>query len=254
MSPRVELIGVEGLSEIEPGARLGDLIADRIRAQGDELEPDDVVAVSQKVVSKAEGRVRDLKAVIPSRRAAELGERLGRDPRLVELILGEARRVLRAEPTALIVETRSGWVCANAGIDTSNVPGQDRVTLLPEDSDASARRIRAELRDETGLAPGIVIADSFGRPWRLGQADVAIGCAGFPPLDDRRGSLDRDGHPLAATVIAIADQLAAAADLIRTKEGGVPACVVRGVGRFVTRADGPGARAVQRPSSDDLFR
>ncbi len=196
MSPRVELIGVEGLPEIEPGARLGDLIADRVRGQGGELAAGDVVAVSQKVVSKAEGRVRDLDAVSPGERATELAERLGKDPRLVELILGEARRVLRAETRVLIVETRSGWVCANAGIDTSNVPGEDRVTLLPEDADESARRIRVELREASGVAPGVVIADSFGRPWRLGQADVAIGCAGLTPLDDRRGSPDREGRPL----------------------------------------------------------
>jgi coenzyme F420-0:L-glutamate ligase/coenzyme F420-1:gamma-L-glutamate ligase len=254
MSPRVELIGVEGLPEIEPGARLGDLIADRIRVQGDKLGPGDVVAVSQKVVSKAEGRVRDLEAVSPSGRAKELAERLGRDSRLIELILGEASRVLRAEPRALIVETRSGWVCANAGIDTSNVPGQGRVTLLPEDADESARRIRVELRKAAGIAPGVVIGDSFGRPWRLGQAEVAIGCAGLAPLDDRRGSPDREGRQLSATVIAIADQVAAAADLTRTKDGGVPACLVRGLGRFVTAADGPGARSVQRPATDDLFR
>ncbi len=254
MSPRVELVGIEGLPEIEAGARLGDQIAERIRAQGEKLGAGDIVAVSQKVVSKAEGRVRDLEAVIPGERANELAERLGRDPRLVELVLGEASRVLRAEPRALIVETRSGWVCANAGIDISNVPGQNRVTLLPEDADESARRIRVELREAAEVAPAVVIADSFGRAWRLGQADVAIGCAGLAPLDDRRGSPDRGGRPLAATVIAIADQVAAAADLARTKDGGVPACLVRGLSRFVTAADGPGALAIRREPADDLFR
>jgi coenzyme F420-0:L-glutamate ligase/coenzyme F420-1:gamma-L-glutamate ligase len=254
VSSRVELIGIVGLPEIAAGARLGELIAERIHADGHELMSGDVVVISQKVISKAEGRVRDLETVTPGPRARQLAERLGRDPRLVELVLGEASRVLRAEPQALIVETRSGWICANAGIDTSNVRRQGRVTLLPEDADESARRIRLELGEAAGVAPGVVIADSFGRPWRLGQTDVAIGCAGFPPLDDRRGSLDRDGRPLSATVIAIGDQVAAAADLTRTKDGGVPVCLVRGLGRFVTRADGPGARALQRPPPDDLFR
>ena len=137
---------------------------------------------------------------------------------------------MRAERGVLIVETRSGWVCANAGIDTSNVPGEDRVTLLPEDPDASARRIRAELRAASASRPAVVIADSFGRPWRLGQTDVAIGCAGVTPLEDRRGPPDREGRELAATVIAIADQVAAAADLARAKDDGMPACVVRGLG------------------------
>jgi coenzyme F420-0:L-glutamate ligase / coenzyme F420-1:gamma-L-glutamate ligase len=254
MSVPVELVAIEGLPEIGPGSVIGELIAERLGGAGIELGAGEIVAVSQKVVSKAEGRVRDLESVSAGPRAAELAEHLAPDPRLVELVLGESSAVLRAEPGALIVETRSGWVCANAGIDASNVPGADRVTLLPEDADASARRIRAELREATGVSPGVLIADSFGRPWRLGQADVAIGCAGLISLDDRRGLPDRDGEPLAATMIAVADQIAAAADLTRRKDDGRAASLIRGLDRFVTVADGPGARSLQRPRSDDLFR
>jgi coenzyme F420-0:L-glutamate ligase/coenzyme F420-1:gamma-L-glutamate ligase len=254
MSSRVEVIGVSGLPEIAAGDSLGGLIAEACVAASEVLGRDDIVVVSQKAVSKAEGRVRDLRHVEPAERARGLAERLGKDPRLVELILGEARSILRAKRGVLIVETNGGWICANAGIDASNVPGAERVTLLPEDPDASARRIRAELRAASDAAPGVLIADSFGRPWRVGQVDVAIGCAGLRPIDDRRGGLDRHGRPLTATIVGVADQLAAAADLVRAKESGVPACVIRGLGRFVTADDGPGARALRRSEAEDLFR
>lgn len=224
-------------------------------ADADEVLADtDILVVSQKVVSKAEGRVVDLDEIEAGERARELGSRLGKDPRLVELILRESNEVVRAERDVLIVEGRTGWVSANAGIDASNVPGDDRVTLLPVDADASARRLRAELSEAAGSSPAVVVADSFGRPWRLGQVDVAIGCAGVAPLDDWRGRRDRDGDELAATVIAIADELAGAADLVRDKDEGVPAAIVRGLGRLVTAEDGPGAAALRRPREDDLFR
>jgi coenzyme F420-0:L-glutamate ligase/coenzyme F420-1:gamma-L-glutamate ligase len=254
MTPRVELIGIGGLPEIGPGDPLGELIAGAIRGADEELQAGDVVAVSQKVVSKAEGRVRDLALVESGRRARALATELGKDPRLVELILDESRAVVRAERGILIVETKGGWVCANAGIDASNVPGEGMVTLLPSDPDASARRIRAELASSAAVAPAVVVADSFGRPWRLGQADVAIGCAGLEPLDDRRGQPDRQGRELAATQIAVADQVAAAVDLARAKEAGLPDCLVRGLARFVSSDDGPGAAALRRPEADDLFR
>jgi coenzyme F420-0:L-glutamate ligase / coenzyme F420-1:gamma-L-glutamate ligase len=254
MGSRVALIGVPGLPEIAARDQLGTVIGGAIGAAGEELDAGDIVVISQKVVSKAEGRVRDLALVEPGRRAREMASGLGKDPRLVELVLSESRSIVRAERGVLIVETRSGWICANAGIDASNVPGEDSVTLLPEDPDGSARRIRAELGADTGVAPAVVIADSFGRPWRLGQADVAIGCAGLTPLDDRRGQRDRAGRELAVTEIAVADQIAAAADLTRTKEAGLPACLVRGLERFVSGDDGPGARVLRRPEADDLFR
>lgn len=213
-----------------------------------------MLVVSQKVVSKAEGRVRRLADVQPTDRARKLADLLGKDPALVQLVLDESRSLIRAERGALIVETRQGWICANAGIDASNVPGGDRVTLLPADPDASARRLRAEILQTAGVAPAVVVADSFGRPWRLGQADVAIGCAGLAPLDDWRGRRDRVGRELAATVVALADEVAAAADLARDKAAGIPAAIVRGLERHVTEDDGPGAAALRRPEANDLFR
>ena len=254
MSSGVEIVPVLGMPEVATGERLGELIAAALASAGEELSAVDVVAVAQKAVSKAEGRVRHLGEVVASDRARELATELGKDPRLIELILSESRAVVRAERDVLIVETQSGWICANAGIDASNVPGTDRVTLLPEDSDASARRIRAEIAAAAGVRPAVLIADSFGRPWRIGQADVAVGCAGLAPLDDWRGRTDREGRELAATVVAIADEVAAAADLAREKDAGVPVCLVRGLARFVSPEDGPGARAIQRPEGQDLFR
>jgi coenzyme F420-0:L-glutamate ligase / coenzyme F420-1:gamma-L-glutamate ligase len=248
---RVEVIPLEGLPEVREGDPLGELIA---QAVGAEIGSDDIVVVSQKVVSKAEGRVVSLAEVEPGERGRELAGRLGKDPRLVELILRESAEVVRAERDVLVVESRAGWISANAGIDASNVPGADRVTLLPVDADASARRLRAELREAADASPAVLVTDSFGRPWRLGQTDVAIGCAGFAPLEDWRGRRDRDGGELAATVIAVADEIAAAADLVRAKDEGVPAALVRGLGRFVTVEDGPGAAAIRRPREEDLFR
>jgi coenzyme F420-0:L-glutamate ligase / coenzyme F420-1:gamma-L-glutamate ligase len=251
---RLEVIPLGGLPEVSPGDPLGELIAGAVAAIGEELAATDILVVSQKAVSKAEGRVVDLTDVDPGERASKLAQRLGKDPRLVELILRESSEVVRAERDVLIVEGRAGWISANAGIDASNVPGDERVTLLPLDADESARRLREELNRATGAAPGVIVADSFGRPWRLGQVDVTIGCAGIAPLDDWRGRHDRDGAELSATVIAVADELAAAADLVRSKNEGVPVAIVRGLGRFVTPGDGPGAAALQRPRDEDLFR
>jgi coenzyme F420-0:L-glutamate ligase/coenzyme F420-1:gamma-L-glutamate ligase len=237
---------IDGVPEVEQGDSLGELIAARA-----EFEPGDVLVIAQKVVSKAEGRLRRLSSVIPGAEARKLAAVLGKEPALVELVLEESNEVLRAEGGVLIVETRHGFVCANAGIDSSNLPEDDTVCLLPEDPDASARRIRGELP----VAPiGVVIADSFGRAWRLGQAEVAIGCAGLQPIDDWRGRHDAHGRELEATLIAVADEAAAAADLVRGKDSGVPAVIVRGLDRFVTTEDGPGAQSLRRPRSDDLFR
>jgi coenzyme F420-0:L-glutamate ligase/coenzyme F420-1:gamma-L-glutamate ligase len=239
----LRVFGVEGMPEVREGDRVGELIDARI-----ELRDGDVVVISQKVVSKAEGMVRRLADVEPSERARELAKELGKEAAAVELVLSESREILRAERGVLITETHHGFVCANAGIDASNLPEDGTVCLLPVDPDASARRIRAE------LGAAVVISDSFGRAWRLGQAEVAIGCAGLVPLDDWRGRGDASGRELSATVIAIADQVAAAADLVRVKDSGVPAAVVRGLSRYVTAADGPGAAAIRRPPSEDLFR
>jgi coenzyme F420-0:L-glutamate ligase/coenzyme F420-1:gamma-L-glutamate ligase len=246
---RLQAIAVEGLPELSAGDALGTLIANATS-----LESGDVVVVAQKAVSKVEDRVRRLRDVEPGAEATELAIRVQKDPALVQLILDESRTIVREAPGALIVETNSGWICANAGIDGSNVPGEDAVTLLPEDGDASARRVRRELVGASGVALAVVIADSFGRPWRLGQADVAIGCAGLAPLEDWRGRVDREGRELTATMIATADELAAAAGLVRGKDAGVPAVVIRGLGDIVTDEDGPGAAALRRPAADDLFR
>ncbi len=241
----LRVIPAAGLPEFTEGMRVGEEIAARAA-----LEPGDVVVVSQKIVSKAEGRIRRLSSVLPGAEARKLAAVLGKEPNLIQLILEESSEVLRAEHGVLIVETRHGFVCANAGIDSSNLPEPDTVSLLPEDPDASARTIRAEI----AAAVGVVIADSFGRAWRLGQVEVAIGCAGLTPLDDWRGRQDTAGRKLEATQIAIADQAAAAADLVRDKTSGVPASIVRGLGRFVTTEDGPGAAALRRPPDEDLFR
>jgi coenzyme F420-0:L-glutamate ligase/coenzyme F420-1:gamma-L-glutamate ligase len=253
----LRVLAVEGLPEFAEGMSVGGEIAARA-----ELRDGDVVVVSQKVVSKAEGRVRRLSSAIPGAEARRLAAVLGKEPALVELILEQSRAVLRAERGVLIVETRHGFVCANAGIDSSNLPAEGAVTLLPEDPDASARRIRGEIAEARAAAGGhaasggvaVIVADSFGRAWRLGQVEVAIGCAGIAPLDDWRGRADAGGRELEATLIAVADEAAAAADLVRDKASRAPAVIVRGLDRHVTAEDGPGAQTLHRPRSEDLFR
>jgi coenzyme F420-0:L-glutamate ligase / coenzyme F420-1:gamma-L-glutamate ligase len=235
---------VAGLPEVEPGDDLAALVV----ATGAAIGSGDVVVVSQKVVSKAEGRLVRLPDVKPSPEAHRLAEELGKEPEMLQLVLDESEAVLRAERGVLITRTRHGLVCANAGVDRSNVP-DDLACLLPVDPDASARRLRAALPER----PAVVIADSFGRAWRLGQADVAIGCAGLAPLDDRRGRTDHDGRELTATIDAVADQAASAAALARDKAGREAIVVVRGLDRYVTEDDGPGAIAIVRPLAEDLF-
>jgi coenzyme F420-0:L-glutamate ligase/coenzyme F420-1:gamma-L-glutamate ligase len=238
-----------GLPEIREGDELGRLISEAGQPADGEI-----VVLSQKVVSKAEGRLRRLDEVRPGPRARRLAATVDKDPRLVELILSESRAVVRASEGVLIVETAQGLVCANAGIDASNVAGDGRVALLPSDPDGSARRIRAAIEEHRGSRPAVLIADSFGRAWRLGQADVAIGCAGLMPIDDWRGRLDGEGGELSATAIAVADEVAATADLVREKDSRVPGAIVSGLERLVTADDGPGATALRRPSERDLFR
>lgn len=253
-APRLQLqaTALPGIPELEPGADLAGLIVDAADRASLTITSNDVVVVAQKAVSKVEGRLRALGEVRPGERAHKLGAALDKDPRFVQLVLDESEEVMRAERGILITRTRQGYVCANAGIDSSNVRG-DMVSLLPEDPDGSARRLRAALRERLGQAPGLVISDSFGRPWRLGQVEVAIGCAGFQPLDDRRGLKDALGQELNATVLAVADEAAAAAGLVRVKEGREAVVLVRGLERHVTAGDGPGAGALLRPEADDLF-
>jgi coenzyme F420-0:L-glutamate ligase / coenzyme F420-1:gamma-L-glutamate ligase len=249
MNSSMNVIGVHGIPEVTKGMSLGAEIAERA-----ELRSGDVVVISQKVVSKAEGRIRRLSSVIPGAEARRLAAVLGKEPALVELMLAESREVLRAERGVLIVETHHGLVCANAGIDSSNLPEEATVSLLPEDPDASARCIRAELREVAGVEVATIVSDSLGRAWRLGQSEVAIGCAGIVPLDDWRGKADANGRELEATAIAAADEIAAAADLVRDKTSRVPAAIVRGLDRHVSADDGPGATALRRPRDEDLFR
>ena len=242
-----------GLPEIERGSDLAALIA--AAAHGDlALASGDVLVIAHKAVSKAEGRVRALADVLPTERARALALAHGKDPRRVQVILDESSEVIRAARGVLICVTHHGFICANAGVDASNAPAPDTVIMLPREPDASARSLRARVQELTGVRPGVVITDSFGRPWRHGQCDVAIGCAGIAPLDDWRGRSDRAGRELHATVLAAADELAAAADLARSKDGGQPVILVRGADRHVIDADGPGAAALVRAAAEDLFR
>jgi coenzyme F420-0:L-glutamate ligase / coenzyme F420-1:gamma-L-glutamate ligase len=212
-------------------------------------EPGDVLVLAHKVVSKAEGALRRLDDVTVSARARALAEDQGKDPRQVQVVLDESAAIVRAERGVLICRTHHGFVCANAGVDASNAPAADMVVTLPRDPDRSARALRAALPTR----PAVVIADSFGRAWRHGQCDVAIGIAGLTALDDWRGRRDPMGLELRATTIAIADEAAAAADLVRDKGSREPAVVIRGLARFVTDEDGPGAAPLVRPIEEDLF-
>ena len=196
--------------------------------------------------------MRSLSRVVPGQRAIELaGER---DPRLVQVVLDETREVIRAEHGVIVCETHHGFICANAGVDQSNVSGDDTALMLPRDPDASARRIRARLLELTGVAPGVLISDSFGRAWRTGQADVAIGLAGIAPLEDWRGRDDANGREMRATVIAVADLLAGTADLARRKDASEPVVLISGAGAYVTGVDGPGISPLLRARARDLFR
>jgi coenzyme F420-0:L-glutamate ligase / coenzyme F420-1:gamma-L-glutamate ligase len=245
---------VTGLPEVRPGDDLAQIIAAGLQRQHGTIADDDVIVTAHKIVSKAEGRIRNLEDVRPGSEATRLANDLGKDPRHVQVVLDESQTVLRASHGVLICVTHHGFVCANAGVDASNVPGDDTVVLLPKDPDASARNLRDQLNDRLGTRPAVIITDSFGRAWRLGQLDVAIGCAGIQPIDDWRGRLDATGRELKATVIAVADELAAAADLVRTKDGALPLVLIRGAGRHVSPDDGPGAAALIRAEAQDLFR
>jgi coenzyme F420-0:L-glutamate ligase / coenzyme F420-1:gamma-L-glutamate ligase len=244
----VTLAALPGLPEVRPGDDLAALLADAAARIDGGLNPRDVLAVAHKVVSKAEGRVVALAAIDPGPRARALAAEHGKDPRHVQAILDETADLVRADAGRLICRTRHGFVCANAGVDASNAGAPGTLVLLPEDPDASARALRRAL----GCA--VVITDSFGRAWRTGQCEVAIGCAGLAPAQDWRGRPDADGRELAATVIAVADEAAAAADLARGKDTREPAVRLRGLEAHVTGEDGPGAAALVRALVDDLFR
>jgi len=245
---KLELLAVEGLPEIGAGADLGGLIAQHAPT----LETGDVIVVAQKIVSKAENRLKDLSVLEISSDAQHLASRLDADPRLVQAVLNESVRVVR-DDRVLIVETNHGFVCANAGVDRSNIPGADMVSLLPVDCDASADALQRRITEVSGVKVGVVISDTFGRPWRNGLTNVALGVAGCVALVDYRGRPDDFGRPLNATMVAVADEIAGAAELLMGKTRRIPVIVVRGLVLDCADASGTGKELV-RPASLDLFR
>jgi coenzyme F420-0:L-glutamate ligase/coenzyme F420-1:gamma-L-glutamate ligase len=248
---KVELLGLQDIPEVVPGAALGSILYHAMKAATERLRNDDIIVVTQKIVSKAEGRMVRLSDVVPSPFATQWADTWKADARVVELVLRESRRVVRMDRGVLIVETHHGFVCANAGVDLSNIAGGELATLLPCDPDASARQIRDDLAALSGVSVGVVISDTFGRPWREGLTNVAIGTAGFPPLRSYVGMHDAHGLPLQATIAATADEIAAAAGLVSTKLNRIPAVLVRGLSL------GPGegsARDLLRAPSRDFFR
>ena len=250
MPPRYEVIGIEGIGEIRPGDDIARIVVDAAARQQTPLETGDVVVLSQKIVSKSEGRLLRLSEITPSPMAATFAAELGRDPRLIEVILRESRRVVRMDRGVLVTETRHGWVCANAGVDQSNVDA-DVVALLPVDPDGSARAFRDAVRTQTRAEVHVIVADTFGRPWREGLVNIAIGVAGFAPILSYLGQQDPAGRPLQATILAVADELAGAAEPVMGKLDRIPAALVRGL---TLQASEEGSKALLRDPARDLFR
>ena len=244
----VEVIPVEGVPEIKPGDDLGEILS---RAAGSVLQPRDVLVVTHKIVSKAEGRLVDLRDVEPSPFAKYFATEYKKDARQIEVVLRESRRIVKMDRGIIISETHHGFVCANAGVDASNVPGDDTVCLLPVDPDASAAKLRAALSATAGADLAVIISDSFGRPWRNGITDIAVGVAGMDPFADYRGGTDPHGKQLEASILAVADELAGAAELVMGKTDAVPAAIVRNYPYDV--AEGTGKDLLMDPTRD-LFR
>ncbi len=244
----LEILPVEGIPEVEPGGDLSALVAGAVEGS---LRDGDILVVTHKIVSKAEGRVLDLREVEPSAFATSFAAEHGKDARQIEAVLRESRRIVRMDRSIIISETRHGFVCANAGVDVSNVPGEDRVCLLPADPDSSAAKLREALAFRLGVDSAVVISDSFGRTWRNGITNVAIGVAGMDPLADYRGETDPHGYPLEASVLAVADEISAAAELVMGKTDGIPAAIVRNYS--YKRGDGS-AKDLLMPPERDLFR
>jgi coenzyme F420-0:L-glutamate ligase/coenzyme F420-1:gamma-L-glutamate ligase len=246
----VQIFAVRGLPEIAPGDGLADLLTAALRAEGLSVQRGDIFVIAQKIVSKAEGRIVRLDSVEPSPRAAAWAADWGKDARVIELVLRESRRIVRMERGIIVAETRHGFVCANAGVDVSNAPAGSAI-LLPEDPDASARALQTQLESVFACAIGVVISDTFGRPWREGLVNVALGVAGIAALTDYRGQKDASGNRLQATIIASADELASAAELVMGKADGVPVAIIRGAPATL----GPGSgRDLIRTPDKDLFR
>ncbi len=249
-SAELSIIGLPGVPEVRAGDSVGKWIAAAIQEKDIGIHPGDILVVAQKIVSKAEGRVVRLDRVKPSELARSWAAAHGRDPRLIEVVLGQTRRIVRMEQGHLIVENHQGFVCANAGVDSSNVD-DGTVLLLPEDCDRSTRQIRDELVREFAVPLAVILSDTFGRPWRQGLVNVALGVAGLVPLLDYRGSRDSSGRLLNTTVVAVADELASAAELVMGKTSRVPVALIRG---FDYNASGGSGQAMIRPAAEDLFR
>jgi len=247
----IQIIGLKKMPLVKEGDNIGDLIVKAAKQDGVQLENDDVIVVAQKIVSKAEGNVVNLASVVPSPLAERIAKMSDKDPRHVEAILKETKSIVRMREAHLIVETHHGLVCANAGVDRSNIDGEESVVLLPVDPDRSAREIRARIRKLTGVDLGVIVSDTFGRAWRIGQVNVAIGVDGLKAIADYRGSKDMFGHVLNVTQMAVADELASAAELVMRKSDGIPVAIVRG---FDYPKGSGSARDLIRPREEDLFR
>ena len=250
-TPEIRVVGITGLPEVTPGSDLVGLILEGMSRHDLRLHDRDVLVVTQKVVSKSEGRLVRLSEVKPSPLAEAFAKDGNRDPRSVEIVLGQARRIVKMDRGILIAETAQGMVCAHAGVDASNVPNLDDVALLPADPDRSAANVRSSIRERVGVDVAIIISDTFGRPWREGLVNVAIGVDGIAPLVDYRGQRDPQGRPLLATVIAVADELASAAELVMGKLDRVPVALIRGYPSAPTRGK---AVDLVRAADKDLFR
>ena len=256
MTTEVRVIGIEGVPEIKAGDDVAELIVQAIERQNVSIEERDVLVVTQKIVSKAEGRVVHLEDILPSPIAIHLSEGHHRDPRHTEAILRESKRIVRMDKGNIISETSHGFICANAGVDASNVPGEGTIVLLPIDPDASAQRVRDRIKGRVGKDVAVIISDTFGRPWREGSVNVAIGVAGMGPLWDYRGEEDAYGQIMRTTVVAVADELAATAELVMGKVTGVPVALIKGYAYDSDDALGlvKGARALIRAPERDMFR
>ena len=247
----IQIIALRKIPLVKEGDDVAECIIKAAKEEHVTIENHDVIVIAQKIVSKAEGAIIHLKSVVPSQTAEEIAKTSGKDPRHVEAILQQSAKIIRRKEAHLIVETRHGFVCANAGVDRSNVEDPDSISILPADADHSARRIRDRIRQSTGADVAVIVSDTFGRAWRIGQVNVAIGVDGLNPIVDYRGEKDMFGFVLNVTQMAVADELASAAELVMKKSDGVPVAIVRG---FNYNPDGGSAKELIRPEEEDLFR